>query len=550
MLDPPSSRDVLAAERPDGLRDDARAHAARRAQRDRASTPGATSECCLPGARRARRSRRRPEASTCDGRRARLRGGRSARAPGVRGRRRPDAPPRGAPRPRPTTSTDELRPATDSRRSRSPGRAADALPFPLCLSASRPTPSTAARRRRRDASRAATSCSPTTADVAESAARGAPSPPDGARPDAARTGRASRHSGPLTVRDAPFDDATAAGRALPTTHRPGAAARSPRRPADGRRARPGAPQRDLLDSDRFAPSSWSRSTTDGARHLRFGDGEHGRGPAQGVAVRRRLPGRQRRAPATSAPRRSRRLVARRLRRRCIERAQPARRARAAPIPSRSSASGSTRRRRSGRRSARSPRPTTPTVAERHPEVQRAAATLRWTGSWYTTVRHRRPAGGRAGRRRLRGRAARATSTASAWPATTSRSTRRASCRSTSLLEVCVEPGYFRSDVKQALLERLSSRVLPDGQRGFFHPDNFTFGQPVYLSPIFAAAMAVSGRRDGSALTLPALRRSAAAGARARLLRVGAARDRAARQRPELRRERPARARDEGRHVTR
>jgi hypothetical protein len=34
--------------------------------------------------------------------------------------------------------------------------------------------------------------------------------------------------------------------------------------------------------------------------------------------------------------------------------------------------------------------------------------------------------------------------------------------------------------------------LPDGRRGFFHPDNFTFGQPVYLSQVVAAAMQVPG----------------------------------------------------------
>ncbi|HKZ65917.1 MAG TPA: hypothetical protein VJ111_06170, partial [Chitinophagaceae bacterium] len=28
--------------------------------------------------------------------------------------------------------------------------------------------------------------------------------------------------------------------------------------------------------------------------------------------------------------------------------------------------------------------------------------------------------------------------------------------------------------------------------GFFHPDNFTFGQPVYLSAIYEKAMAVQG----------------------------------------------------------
>jgi hypothetical protein len=40
----------------------------------------------------------------------------------------------------------------------------------------------------------------------------------------------------------------------------------------------------------------------------------------------------------------------------------------------------------------------------------------------------------------------------------------------------------------------SSRILPNGQLGFFHPDNFTFGQSVYLSRIVATAMGVQGVR--------------------------------------------------------
>jgi hypothetical protein len=34
--------------------------------------------------------------------------------------------------------------------------------------------------------------------------------------------------------------------------------------------------------------------------------------------------------------------------------------------------------------------------------------------------------------------------------------------------------------------------VPGGKRGLFHPDNFTFGQPVYLSRLYAAAQAVEG----------------------------------------------------------
>lgn len=58
--------------------------------------------------------------------------------------------------------------------------------------------------------------------------------------------------------------------------------------------------------------------------------------------------------------------------------------------------------------------------------------------------------------------------------------------------ICVKPNYLTSDVKAALLEVFSNRILPDGRRGMFHPDNFTFGQTVYLSPLYAAAQAVAG----------------------------------------------------------
>jgi hypothetical protein len=58
--------------------------------------------------------------------------------------------------------------------------------------------------------------------------------------------------------------------------------------------------------------------------------------------------------------------------------------------------------------------------------------------------------------------------------------------------VCVKQDYFASDVKRALLEVFSNRILPDGRRGVFHPDNFSFAQPVHLSPLYAAAQAVPG----------------------------------------------------------
>jgi hypothetical protein len=60
------------------------------------------------------------------------------------------------------------------------------------------------------------------------------------------------------------------------------------------------------------------------------------------------------------------------------------------------------------------------------------------------------------------------------------------------MEVCVLPEYFRGEVRRDLLELFGNRVLPDGRRGVFHPDNFTFGQTVYLSRLYAAAESVAG----------------------------------------------------------
>jgi hypothetical protein len=49
--------------------------------------------------------------------------------------------------------------------------------------------------------------------------------------------------------------------------------------------------------------------------------------------------------------------------------------------------------------------------------------------------------------------------------------------------VCVAPGYLRGHVKAALLDVFSN---------FFHPDNLTFGEGIYLSKLAAVAQAVPG----------------------------------------------------------
>jgi hypothetical protein len=60
------------------------------------------------------------------------------------------------------------------------------------------------------------------------------------------------------------------------------------------------------------------------------------------------------------------------------------------------------------------------------------------------------------------------------------------------MQVCVKPEHFRSQVVLAILEALSDRRLPDGSGGFFHPDNWTFDQDVWLSKIIAIVQAIEG----------------------------------------------------------
>lgn len=131
------------------------------------------------------------------------------------------------------------------------------------------------------------------------------------------------------------------------------------------------------------------------------------------------------------------------------------------------------------------------VAQRHPEVARAMATRRWTGSWHTmflTIDRRQglpvDAEFETDLRRFLERFRLA-----------GHDLEIDGPRFVALdivLSVCIEPGYFRAAVKEALLDRFAARDLPDGTRGFFHPDNFTFGQPVYLSQIVAAVMGIPG----------------------------------------------------------
>jgi predicted phage baseplate assembly protein len=60
------------------------------------------------------------------------------------------------------------------------------------------------------------------------------------------------------------------------------------------------------------------------------------------------------------------------------------------------------------------------------------------------------------------------------------------------MSVCVLPDYFATDIQAALAAVFTNKTTPDGRKGVFHPDNFTFGQPVYMSRFIAAAQRVEG----------------------------------------------------------
>lgn len=126
------------------------------------------------------------------------------------------------------------------------------------------------------------------------------------------------------------------------------------------------------------------------------------------------------------------------------------------------------------------------AAERHPEVQRAYARFRWTGSWYTVFVSVDRAGGKP--------------VDTAFAQTMREHLNRFRMAGVDLeirppvfvglhvaMTVCVADGYERAAVKAALVKVFSNRST-----GFFHPDRWTFGQPLYLSHLYERAVSVPG----------------------------------------------------------
>ena len=58
--------------------------------------------------------------------------------------------------------------------------------------------------------------------------------------------------------------------------------------------------------------------------------------------------------------------------------------------------------------------------------------------------------------------------------------------------ICIVAGFLPAAVEQGILQVLSNGDLPGGGKGFFHPDNFSFGDALYVSRLNAAVMSVAG----------------------------------------------------------
>jgi hypothetical protein len=131
------------------------------------------------------------------------------------------------------------------------------------------------------------------------------------------------------------------------------------------------------------------------------------------------------------------------------------------------------------------------IAERNRKVQNASAALVWTGSWYEADVAIDPFGSETSEEALLAEIEgylhnfrRIGHDLDVKPA-----------RYVPLdlkLEVCALPHYQRAHVKAELLEIFSNRLLTGGRKGFFHPDNLTFGEAIYLSRIIAAGQKVQG----------------------------------------------------------
>lgn len=131
------------------------------------------------------------------------------------------------------------------------------------------------------------------------------------------------------------------------------------------------------------------------------------------------------------------------------------------------------------------------LASQYAGVQRAAATLRWTGSWHTVfITVERDQQAALGTDFIDGLEAYLDGYRMAGVDLEVEDGKRMPLLIQ--MSVCARPDYVAADVEQALLGVFNSQVQPDGTPGLFNPGRLDLGQPFYLSPLIAAAQAVDG----------------------------------------------------------
>ncbi len=69
------------------------------------------------------------------------------------------------------------------------------------------------------------------------------------------------------------------------------------------------------------------------------------------------------------------------------------------------------------------------------------------------------------------------------------------------VHICVDQDYWIEDIHYLLEQEFSTGYTPDGRLGFFHPDNWTFGQSLMASQILGRAALVKGVGHVSSLDM-------------------------------------------------
>ncbi len=143
------------------------------------------------------------------------------------------------------------------------------------------------------------------------------------------------------------------------------------------------------------------------------------------------------------------------------------------------------------------------VAAADPGLQRAAAQLRWTGSGYEAHVALDPAGTET----LEASLARAVTRDLRHVRRLGHDLRVGPAEYVPLriaMQICVLPGYQRAHVEGALLDLFGTGPTASGQPGFFSPDNLTFGTPISVSKLVAAAAGVTGVQSATVTVLQRL----------------------------------------------